>query len=56
MSMMDPKAYFIKQDLEEATKLLERTYNLLDNVHCYDTAVYEDIGAFLYGQDCEEVE
>ncbi|AMQ66246.1 hypothetical protein phiMK_58 [Pseudomonas phage phiMK] len=56
MSMMDPKAYFIKQDLEEATKLLERALNLLDNVHCYDTYVYEDIAAFLYGRDCEEAE
>ena len=37
--------------LAEAEGLLSEAHDMLDDVHCYGTQVYEDISKFLYGEE-----
>lgn len=43
----------IKDRLERAEELLSEARSLLDNVHCYNTEIYREIGIFLYGEEEE---
>lgn len=37
--------------LDEAESLLQDARSLMDNVHCYETEVYKEIGIFLHGEE-----
>lgn len=40
-----------KARLKEAEILLSEARSLLDDVHCYNSQIYHEIGVFLYGED-----
>lgn len=37
--------------LDEAESLLQDARSLMDNVHCYESEVYKEIGKFLHGEE-----
>ena len=37
--------------LSEAEGLLSEAHDMLNDLHCYETQVYEDISKFLYGEE-----
>ena len=44
----------LHSQLTECETLLSEAHDLMDDVHCYDTEVYEEISKYFYGEEEDE--